>query len=185
MGNYNKNLFDRFLAGIAVVNVKTHDEYDQFMRMLEKETNLKWWLGQKPTQLDIFTSHREKTCIHRVVGRYMIKYSDISYYESKEYEIIEFSDLIKSPTTSIKKPDAPLTQNDRVVAYMKKEHGITTLEAFKNLGVTRLSARIHDIRDMGYVVGDEFIKVIDRNGTETRVKTYWLINEPKKDENGE
>ena len=73
-----------------------------------------------------------------------------------------------------------MTQNDRVVSYMKKEHGITTLEAFKNLGVTRLSARIHDIRDMGYVVGDEFIKVIERNGTETRVKTYWLINEPKK-----
>jgi hypothetical protein len=77
---------------------------------------------------------------------------------------------------------APLTQNDRVVAYMKKEHGITTLEAFKNLGITRLSARIHDIRDMGYVVGDEFIKAIDRNGSETRVKMYWLIREPEKRE---
>ena len=31
MENYNKNLFDKFMAGIAVVNVKTHDEYDQFI----------------------------------------------------------------------------------------------------------------------------------------------------------
>ena len=42
MKNYNKKLFYRFLAGIAAVNVKTQDEYDQFMRALEKETILKW-----------------------------------------------------------------------------------------------------------------------------------------------
>lgn len=91
----NKSLFNRFMAGIAAVNVKTQDEYNQFMQLLEKETNLKWRLGQKPTQLDMFTPHREKTCIDRVVGRYMIRYSDISYYDSNGYEIIEFSDLMK------------------------------------------------------------------------------------------
>ena len=95
MENYNKNLFDRFLASTAVVNVKTHDEYDQFMRMLEKETNLKWGLGEKPTQFSGYgwMLNEEKTCIRRVVGRYMIRYGDISYYDSNGYEIIEFSDL--------------------------------------------------------------------------------------------
>ena len=95
MENYNKKLFDRFLAGTAVVKVKTQDEHDQFMRMLEKETNLKWPLGEKPTQLDMFTLYREKTCIHRVVSRDNILFGDISYYDSKDYEIIEFSDLMK------------------------------------------------------------------------------------------
>ena len=116
MENYNKNLFDRFLAGIVVVNVKTQDEHDQFMRLLEKETCLTGQVGEKPTYFNRWTVYKEETCIRCDVGSYMIRYSDISYYDSNGYEIIEFSDLVKLPTTSIKKPDAPLTQNDRVVA---------------------------------------------------------------------
>ena len=124
MENYNKNLFDRFLAGIAVVNVKTHDEYDQFMRMLEKETNLKWGMGEKPTQFSGYgwMLNEEKTCIRRVVGRYMIRYSDISYYDSNGYEIIEFSDLMK------KENNMKFKVGDRVRVRswesMEKEFGV-------------------------------------------------------------
>ena len=178
---YNKELLHRFMTEKVAVHVKTKEEYDKFMELLELETDIRWESGDIPTNKHLLYWFKKETCIVSNNGNYL-HYAYKTWYKNIGYKIIEFSDLIKSPTTNIKKADAPLTQNDRVVAYMKKEHGITTLEAFKNLGVTRLSARIHDIRDMGYVVGDEFIKVIDRSGTETRVKMYWLINEPKKRE---
>lgn len=92
MENYNKNLFDRFLAGIAVVHVKTQDEYDEFMKLLESETSLRWAWGAIPTiHFGLWTGKR--TCIRRVVSSDMITFGDISYYDSKGYEIIEFSDL--------------------------------------------------------------------------------------------
>lgn len=170
MENYNKNLFDRFLAGIAAVNVKTHDEYDQFMRILEKETNLKWRLGQKPTQLDMFTSHREKTCIDRVVGRYMIRYSDISYYDSNGYEIIEFSDLMK------KENNMKFKVGDKVRVRswesMKKEFGVDDygniflggVRFFCN-GMESLCGTVHTI------------DTIDGSGYRFKTHGYWLTDE--------
>ncbi len=38
------------------------------------------------------------------------------------------------------------TQAERVLDYIKTFGSITTLEAFKDLGVTRLSARIFELR---------------------------------------
>ena len=38
------------------------------------------------------------------------------------------------------------TQADRVLDYMKKFGSITTMQAFADLGVTRLSARIYELR---------------------------------------
>ena len=95
----NKSLFNRFMAGIAVVHVKTQDEYDQFMKLLEKETSLKWAWGEKPTDSFKWIVGKEKTCIRRVVSSDMISFSDISYYDSNGYEIIEFSDLMESKFT--------------------------------------------------------------------------------------
>ncbi|MBP7319536.1 MAG: helix-turn-helix domain-containing protein [Lachnospiraceae bacterium] len=177
----NKKLLDRFMTEKVAVHVKTQDEYNKFMKLLGKKTNIRWADGDKPIEYNGFKNTKQNTLIYSNFGA-CLTYNSVEYYRDSHYEIIEFSDLIAIPKPEKKNSDVPLTQNDKVVAYMKKENGITTLEAFKNLGVTRLSARIHDIRDMGYVVGDEFIKVIDRNGSETRVKMYWLIREPEKRE---
>lgn len=38
------------------------------------------------------------------------------------------------------------TQADRVLEYMQKFGSITTMQAFSDLGVTRLSARIYELR---------------------------------------
>lgn len=38
------------------------------------------------------------------------------------------------------------TQADRVLDYIKKYGSITPLEAFRDLGVTRLSARIYELK---------------------------------------
>lgn len=34
--------------------------------------------------------------------------------------------------------------------YMKANYGITSKEAFENLGITRLAARVKELRDLGY-----------------------------------
>ena len=47
---------------------------------------------------------------------------------------------------------AKRTQADRVLEYIKKFGSITTLQAFRDLGVTRLSARIFELRDRGIII---------------------------------
>lgn len=44
----------------------------------------------------------------------------------------------------------PKTQEEMVLAYIVKNGSITTMDAFNDLGITRLSGRIHDLRRDGY-----------------------------------
>lgn len=63
-------------------------------------------------------------------------------------------------------------QKDRVLDYMEQNGGITTQQAFRDLGITRLSARIADLKAAGIRVVGEMIEVEDRYGEKTRVKRY-------------
>ena len=45
---------------------------------------------------------------------------------------------------------ARITSNDRVLEYMKDNGSISTFEAFTELGVARLSARIYDLKAKGH-----------------------------------
>ena len=42
------------------------------------------------------------------------------------------------------------TQCQRIIDYIKKFGSITTIEAFTDLGITRLASRIHDLTVDGY-----------------------------------
>ena len=64
------------------------------------------------------------------------------------------------------------TQVDRVIAYMKQFGSVSTLDAFKDLGVTRLSARIFEIRKRGYKVKAEPIQAKNRFGEKSHIKRY-------------
>lgn len=44
------------------------------------------------------------------------------------------------------------SQNMKVLNYMRTHQGITSMDAFRKLGITRLSARIHDLRDAGFTI---------------------------------
>lgn len=66
-------------------------------------------------------------------------------------------------------------QCEKVLQYMKTNETITTLEAFDELGVSRLSARIWDLRNKyGYDIGKKNKKVRDRDGVLTYVNAYYL-----------
>lgn len=66
-------------------------------------------------------------------------------------------------------------QCTKVLNYMKMYKTITTLEAFKYCGVSRLSARVWDLRHKyGYDISSTPRKVRDKDGAYTSVSAYYL-----------
>ena len=68
------------------------------------------------------------------------------------------------------------TQCTQVLKHMKYFGGITSLEAINKYGITRLSARIADLKDSGITIYDEWITVTNRYGKKCRVKEYRVVN---------
>lgn len=67
------------------------------------------------------------------------------------------------------------SQTDLVLDYINANGGITTRQAYEDLGITRLSARIWELKhDRKLPIDDEFIDVPTRSGEETQVKKYFL-----------
>ena len=61
----------------------------------------------------------------------------------------------------------------RVLNYIKDFGSITTFEAFTELGCTRLSEYIRQLR-IEYNILDEWINSINRYGEKVQYKKYWL-----------
>lgn len=62
----------------------------------------------------------------------------------------------------------------RIIEYMRHHHGITSQDAFKYLGITRLSARIKELREMGYDISTIMIDDKNRYGDTVRYGLYRL-----------
>lgn len=69
------------------------------------------------------------------------------------------------------------TQADRVLDYIKEFGSITTLEAFRDLGVTRLSARIFELRNRGEEIESESVTSKNRFGEKCTYAKYFLRKE--------
>ena len=67
------------------------------------------------------------------------------------------------------------TQNDRVLAYMRSHKGITSLDAYRDLGCTRLSARIADLKRMGVAIGKIMVDRENRYGETVKVAQYFEV----------
>lgn len=66
-------------------------------------------------------------------------------------------------------------QVDRILEYMRNHKQITQYDAFAELGIMRLGARIWEIRnDLGIPVSMEFIEVKNRHGETCHVAAYSL-----------
>ena len=63
------------------------------------------------------------------------------------------------------------TQCEMILAYMRQHGSITQLEATEHIGCTRLGGRIYDLKQHGYNIGSEMVKVRTRFG-DTMVKRY-------------
>lgn len=66
----------------------------------------------------------------------------------------------------------------RIIEYMKEHGGITSQDAFKHLGITRLSARIKELRELGYKIDTIMVDSFNRYGEPVRYAKYVLKGEP-------
>ena len=69
------------------------------------------------------------------------------------------------------------TQTQKVLQYMKDFGSITQFEAFRDLGIMRLAARIADLRRLGYVIESVIETGKNRYEETTRYSRYFLIKE--------
>ena len=69
-----------------------------------------------------------------------------------------------------------VSQCERILAYLDEFGSITTLEAFRDLGIARLASRIHDLKRRGYVFERDFVESKNRYGETVRYMRYSLDN---------
>lgn len=67
-----------------------------------------------------------------------------------------------------------VTQLQRILNYMETFGSITAFDAFRDLGIMRLAARISDLRKRGYVIKSETITVKNRFDEDCCIKEYSL-----------
>lgn len=66
----------------------------------------------------------------------------------------------------------------RILEHLRTHDGLTSYGAFKKFGETRLSARIKELRDMGYAIETVMMEGENRYGDITRYAFYVLKGEP-------
>jgi hypothetical protein len=66
------------------------------------------------------------------------------------------------------------TQQQAVLDWLKTGTGISSMDAFKALGVTRLSAVIFNLRKKGYNIESEEIETTTRFGSRVKIARYYL-----------
>lgn len=67
-----------------------------------------------------------------------------------------------------------MAQKQRVLDYIKEFGSISSLEAFQDLGITRLSAVIFDLKELGYEFDTKTERGKNRFGERTSYARYSL-----------
>lgn len=67
-----------------------------------------------------------------------------------------------------------MTQCEKIIKYIEDFGSITTMQAFIDLGCTRLASRICDIRNQGYDIKSEFVSGTNRYGEPVSFKKYYF-----------
>ena len=70
-----------------------------------------------------------------------------------------------------------VTQVQKIVDFCKAHTWITQRDALR-LGIYRLASRMSDMKNAGFVIDSEYIKVTNVDGTESRVKRYRILKYP-------
>ena len=71
----------------------------------------------------------------------------------------------------IKKP----TQREEVLAYMRNYGSITTFDAYNELGITQLGARIKELENKGWQIGRiREARISGRTGKTVRYVEYYI-----------
>lgn len=74
-----------------------------------------------------------------------------------------------------------MTQAQQILEHLQMYNGITSMESFQKYGITRLSARIYELRCDGHNIRSENITVPTRTGSSATIARYSLIKKPQMD----
>ena len=69
------------------------------------------------------------------------------------------------------------TQHDKILRYMQDFGSITTLDAFRDLGITKLTTRISEMRRLGISIEGTPETVENRFGDKCHINRYTLKEE--------
>jgi len=67
-----------------------------------------------------------------------------------------------------------MNQCEKIIDYIKRYGSITTYQAFKDLGITRLSSRIHDLVLKGYDFNRQSVTTKNCDGESVTFTRYTL-----------
>lgn len=70
--------------------------------------------------------------------------------------------------------DAKNTQNKLLLRHLQQYGSISSIEAFALYGITRLSGRIYDLRQEGYIIKGTTETAVNRYGKKVRYRRYSL-----------
>ena len=71
-----------------------------------------------------------------------------------------------------------LNQVERVLRHLKEHNGITSWEAIKEYGCTRLSGKIYLLRKRGYLITNEDVYARNRYDEPVHFVRYHLVPKP-------
>lgn len=69
---------------------------------------------------------------------------------------------------------AKLTQRDKIIAYINEFGSITSLDAYRDLGITQLAARIFELKKQGYGISSRGESTKNRYGETCYITRYSL-----------
>jgi hypothetical protein len=67
-----------------------------------------------------------------------------------------------------------MSQIDRVLSHLKEKGKIQPLEAWRDLGIYRLSAVIYELRQEGHKIATKRVEVVNRFGESAFIAEYSL-----------
>lgn len=70
-----------------------------------------------------------------------------------------------------------MTQHSLILSYMKEHGSITTYEAYEQLGITKLTTRISELRQGGFVIRQRTESGLNRYGKLVTFNRYWLVED--------
>lgn len=68
-------------------------------------------------------------------------------------------------------------QKQRVLDYIQNGYTITSLDAFRELGVTRLAAVIHNLKNDGHIIGSRRKTVNNRFDEKCSISEYFYAGD--------
>lgn len=71
------------------------------------------------------------------------------------------------------------TQKQKILDYIRRFGKITSWEAYSELGITQLGARIYNLKEDGYVFSTTRVNTTNRLGEKTHYDEYRLVEESK------